>query len=186
MRRKSCSLPGQARDVVGVVAHSDWPPDARAVPNVGDANALDLERIVALKPDLVVAWPYTMPAQLAALQSRGTTIFVSDPKSIAGIARDVEALGTLAGTDPTARAAATKLRDALRGADHKICGRAGRFRVLRSVERSVADNRRTTLDFGGYRTVRRDQCVRCVDASCADGFIGSRGGSWARSYHCRK
>ena len=101
---------GAGAQVVGVVAHSDWPREARALPNVGDANALDLERIVALKPDLVVAWPYTMPGQLATLQARGTTIFVSDPKSIAGIARDVEALGVLAGTDSTARATAAMLR----------------------------------------------------------------------------
>ena len=101
---------GAGAQVVGVVAHSDWPREARALPKVGDANALDLERIVALKPDLVVAWPYTMPAQLAALQMRGTTVFVSDPKSVAGIARDVEALGALAGTDGTARANAATLR----------------------------------------------------------------------------
>jgi iron complex transport system substrate-binding protein len=101
---------GAGAKVVGVVAHSDWPPDARALPRVGDANALDLERIVALAPDLVVAWPYTMPAQLAALRARGATIFVSDPKTIAGIARDVEALGTLAGTDATAQPAAVGLR----------------------------------------------------------------------------
>lgn len=101
---------GAGARIVGVVAHSDWPRDARALPGVGDANALDLERIVALTPDLIVAWPYTMPAQLAALRARGATIFVSDPKSIAGIARDVEALGALAGTDATARSAAVALR----------------------------------------------------------------------------
>jgi iron complex transport system substrate-binding protein len=101
---------GAGARVVGVVAHSDWPRDARALPRVGDATALDLERIVALAPDVVVAWPYTMPAQLAALRARGATIFVSDPKTIAGIARDVEALGTLAGTEATARPAAAALR----------------------------------------------------------------------------
>jgi iron complex transport system substrate-binding protein len=101
---------GAGTRVVGVVAHSDWPPEARRLPGVGDANALDLERIVALMPDLVVAWPYTMPAQLAALRARGATIFVSDPKSIAGIARDVEALGSLGGTAATAQPAAAALR----------------------------------------------------------------------------
>ena len=101
---------GAGTRLVGVVAHSDWPREARALPGVGDANALDLERIVALAPDLVVAWPYTMPAQLAALRARGATIFVSDPKSIPGIAQDVEALGRLAGTDATARPAAAALR----------------------------------------------------------------------------
>jgi len=101
---------GAGARVVGVVAHSDWPREARALPNVGDATALDLERIVALQPDLVVAWPYTMPAQLAALRARGATIFVSDPKTIPGIARDIEALGALAGTEATAQATAGALR----------------------------------------------------------------------------
>jgi iron complex transport system substrate-binding protein len=112
---------GAGARVVGVVAHSDWPREARSLPRVGDANALDLERIVAFAPDLVVAWPYTMPAQLEALRARGATIFVSDPKTIAGIARDTEALGTLAGTDATAQpaAAALRARDAALAAKYK-------------------------------------------------------------------
>jgi iron complex transport system substrate-binding protein len=101
---------GAGSHVVGVVAPSDWPPAARSVPNVGDASALDVERIVALEPDLVVAWPYTMPAQLAALRARGVAIFVSDPKSIAGIADDVETLGLLAGSEAVAGPAASALR----------------------------------------------------------------------------
>jgi len=101
---------GAGTRVVGVVAHSDYPPEARALPRVGDANALDLERIYALAPDLVVAWPYTMPTQLATLRARGATTFVSDPKSIAAIAADIEALGTLAGTEAAARANAAALR----------------------------------------------------------------------------
>lgn len=101
---------GAGARVVGVVAYSDWPPEARRLPVVGDATTLDLERIVALAPDLVVAWPYTMPAQLAALRSRGAAVFVSDPKSIAGIAGDVEALGALADTGVAANATAASLR----------------------------------------------------------------------------
>ena len=101
---------GAGARVVGVVAHSDWPREARALPGIGDAHALDLERIVALAPDLVIAWPYTMPAQLATLRGRGVTIFVSDPTTIAGISRDVEALGTLAGTGAVAQSAAIALR----------------------------------------------------------------------------
>jgi iron complex transport system substrate-binding protein len=104
---------GAGGQVVGVVAHSDWPPEARGLPRVGDANALDLERIFALAPDLVVAWPYTMPAQLVTLRARGATTFVSDPKSIAAIARDIEALGTLAGTEAVARERAADLRQRL-------------------------------------------------------------------------
>ena len=101
---------GAGPHVVGAVAHSDWPREARSLPGVGDANALDLERIVALMPDLVVAWPYTMPAQLAALRARGAKIFVSDPRTIVGIAHDVDALGALAGSEVIAQPAAAALR----------------------------------------------------------------------------
>src|SRR5207237_5066100 len=55
---------GGGDSVVGVIDTSDWPPAARTRPRVGDARALDLERIVALNPDLIVTWPYTAPAQV--------------------------------------------------------------------------------------------------------------------------
>jgi len=101
---------GAGGAVVGVVAHSDWPAAARALPRVGDAAALDLERIVALAPDLIIAWPYTAPPQLAAMRAQNIPVFVSDPKSIAGIADDVEKLGALAGTLAVAQPAAAELR----------------------------------------------------------------------------
>ena len=48
---------GAGARVVGTLDTSDLPPAAKAIPRVGDARALDLERIVALAPDLVVTWP---------------------------------------------------------------------------------------------------------------------------------
>ena len=106
---------GAGSAVVGTVAHSDWPPPARALPRVGDASALDLERIAALRPDLVVAWPYTAPTQLASLRAQNVAVFVSDPKTIAGIADDVEKLGVLAGTRGIATVSAHVLRARLAG-----------------------------------------------------------------------
>jgi len=102
---------GAGSRVVGVAAFSDYPPEARALPQIGDVRALDLERIVQLAPDLVVAWPYTAAGQIDVLRQRGFVIFVSDPKSIAGIADDVEKLGVLAGTQGIAAPAAAALRE---------------------------------------------------------------------------
>ena len=48
---------GAGAQVVGVLRHSDFPPEARALPLVGDDAALDLERILALRPDLALGWP---------------------------------------------------------------------------------------------------------------------------------
>jgi iron complex transport system substrate-binding protein len=101
---------GAGAAVVGAVARSDWPAEARAIPRIGDANALDLERIVALAPDLVVAWPYTVPAHLAVLRKRNVQVFVSDPRTIAGIAGGIERLAMLAGTSAAARPAVEAFR----------------------------------------------------------------------------
>ncbi len=101
---------GAGARVVGVIRGSDHPPAAAALPVVGDAHALDLERIVALQPDLVVAWPWTIPAQVAKLRARGIAIYTSDPPTIDAIAGNVERLGTLAATGTAAAAAAAAIR----------------------------------------------------------------------------
>lgn len=101
---------GAGAHLVGVVAGSNFPPAARSLPVVGDANAIDLERIVALRPDLVVTWPYTTAAQLDALRARGIAVYTSNPATIDGIAADIDAIGTLAGTTSVAQMAAAGMR----------------------------------------------------------------------------
>lgn len=101
---------GAGEFVVGAVRGSNHPPKAREIPVVGDVHALDLERIVLLKPDLVVTWPYTTPVQVARLEERGIAVFTTDPATIDGIAIDLERLGTLAGSAAQAREAAARFR----------------------------------------------------------------------------
>jgi iron complex transport system substrate-binding protein len=67
-----------------------------------------------LKPDLVVTWPYTAPSQVDALRARGVPVFTTDPKTIDGIAGDLERLGTLAGTAARANTQAEAFRVRLR------------------------------------------------------------------------
>src|SRR5438105_11885673 len=85
--------------VVGVLEYSDYPSAAKQIPRVGDNRALDLERIVALKPDLVVAWPYGYGAgHLDALRKLGLKVALSDAHQFEDIAREIERYGELAGT----------------------------------------------------------------------------------------
>ena len=101
---------GAGDRVVGVLSPADWPPQASRLPSVGDARALDLERILALAPDLVVAWPYLPQAQLERLRELGFAIYVSNPHSPEAIAEDIERLGLLAGSREVASHAAAAFR----------------------------------------------------------------------------
>jgi iron complex transport system substrate-binding protein len=101
---------GAGREVVGVLAPADWPPEARSVPKVGDASAVSLEGIVALRPDLIVTWPYLAPLQVERLRAMNIAIYVSDPRAPAAIADDLERLGALTGHAEYASGVAAALR----------------------------------------------------------------------------
>jgi iron complex transport system substrate-binding protein len=95
---------GGAR-IVGAVTYSDYPKEAQAIPRVGDNKALDLERIVALHPDLIVVWRHGNAArQMERLTALGIPIYFSEPKHLDDIAASIDKLGALLGTQAQARA----------------------------------------------------------------------------------
>jgi iron complex transport system substrate-binding protein len=97
---------GAGSRVVGASAASDWPAAAKAVPRVGDARAVDLERVMALAPDLVVTWPYTAPREVELLRARGVAVFVLDARTIDALPSQVLRLGRLLGEAARAEALA--------------------------------------------------------------------------------
>ena len=123
---------GAGERVVGVVAGSNFPPEAARLPVIGDVFALDLERIVALKPDLIVTWPYTTTPQVAMLRDRGIAVFTTDPRTIDGIAADLERLGELAGTRSEAQRAVAAFRAAVADATRTVAQRR-RLRVFYQI-----------------------------------------------------
>ena len=102
---------GAGNAVVGVVSHSDYPPEAAQHPHVGDAQNLDVESIVTLQPDLVVAWKSGNPTpQIEQLIRFGIAVFYSEPRRLEDIATNLERLGHLTGSDVPAYAAADRFR----------------------------------------------------------------------------
>ncbi|CAJ0777980.1 Vitamin B12-binding protein [Ralstonia mannitolilytica] len=114
---------GGAR-IVGTVTYSDYPPAARDIPRVGDNRSLDLERIAALKPDLVVVWRHgNAQKQLDRLRALGIPLFFSEPHRMADIPRSIEALGTLLDTRASAHDAAQQFRQRVDGLRNRYSGR---------------------------------------------------------------
>jgi iron complex transport system substrate-binding protein len=102
---------GGGSKLVGTVSYSDYPPAAQKVPRVGDNKALDLERIVALKPDLIVVWRHgNAQAQLERLRELHIPLFFSEPHQLDDVAVTLTRLGSLLGTSGTADAAASAYR----------------------------------------------------------------------------
>lgn len=116
---------GAGGQVVGAVEYSDYPPAAAELPRVGSYAGVNLEALLALKPDLVVAWPEGNRARdLERIRAFGIPLFHSNPRSLAAVADSIEALGRLAGTSARASAAAERYRARL--AALQAQARAGR------------------------------------------------------------
>lgn len=97
--------------IVGTVSYSDYPPQARDLPRVGDNKALDLERIAALKPDLIVVWRHgNAQKQTDRLRALGLPLFFSEPRKLESIPENLEKLGKLMDTGPVATRAAADFR----------------------------------------------------------------------------
>lgn len=102
---------GAGAYVVGVTEYSDYPPEAKRIASVGSGVSLDLERIIQLKPDLIVGWNNgNAAAQLARLDALGIPVFRSEPHGFPAIATSLERLAHLAGTDAVGHTAAESFR----------------------------------------------------------------------------
>lgn len=102
---------GGGAKLVGAVSYSDYPPQAQSVPRVGDNRALDLERIAALKPDLIVVWRHgNAQQQLDRLRELHIPLFFSEPHHLDDVATSLTRLGVLLGTEKTAQDAANAYR----------------------------------------------------------------------------
>ena len=106
--------------LLATVQTSNWPPPARALPRIGDALRFDVERILALKPDLVLAWHHGNPErELAQLESAGLRLVRFEPRRLDDIPGTLERLGDLVGRAEAGRAQGETFRagiDALRAA----------------------------------------------------------------------
>jgi len=105
---------GAGRRVVGVSAFSDYPDAARDLPQVSGGMRLDMERILALKPDLAVGWQTgNTRADLEKLAALGIPVFFAEPKRLDVVPVTLLHLGHLAGSEREAEVAAAAYRNEL-------------------------------------------------------------------------
>lgn len=94
---------GAGERIVGTVRYSDYPEQAAAIPRVGDTYNLDIERIINLKPDIIILWRSgTRNSVIEAIEKTGFPVYYSEPRSLQSIAETIRNFGRLAGTQSVA------------------------------------------------------------------------------------
>ncbi len=115
---------GAGRQVVGVTEFSDFPLAARRLPRVGGSRGLDLERIVAARPDLVIAWQSgNSAAQVERIEKLGIPVFRSEPRTLGDVARTLERFGILTGHAEHATDAARRFNARIEALRQTYAGR---------------------------------------------------------------
>jgi len=107
---------GAGEKLSGVDDYSDYPKAAKSITRIGDANHLDIETILSLQPDLIVAWGSGQShdryiQQLIHLQQ---TVYISSPENLEAIPHTVENLGKLSGTYDYAKQQSQNFRNELK------------------------------------------------------------------------
>jgi len=94
---------GASSQLVGTIEYSGQPASEMKLPKIGSADAIDMERLIALRPDVVVVWPDgNNPAQIATIERLGISIYRQEAISLDRIADSLRRLGRLTGTSGVA------------------------------------------------------------------------------------
>lgn len=102
---------GAADRLVGLLDGDVRPPQLAALPSVGRYGQLDMERLLSLRPDLLLVWPGSIPAaQLARLQGLGIPVYVAEPHRLDDIPQQLEELGQRLGAEEQGKALAADFR----------------------------------------------------------------------------
>ncbi len=93
---------GLGDEVVAVTMYCDYPPEALDKEKVGDYYGPDIEKIIALQPDLVLATDFHRFDLIPALEQQGLAVFAVAPQTLDDVLESIERIGEI--TDKEAEA----------------------------------------------------------------------------------
>ena len=115
---------GAGDRLVGRTSYCDFPPEAKAVAEVGDTLQPSLERVIALQPQVVlISTASQLEVFTQQLQNQNIAVFVTDPRDLDGVFRTIDQIGRIVGHTQQAELLTQKLRDRTRAVEEAVKGK---------------------------------------------------------------
>ena len=125
---------GLGDKVVGVDDNSNYPADVSKKDKVGGYSSTNLEKIVSLSPDVVLAAGITSKDIITGLQSRKLTVLILNPQGLAGIVANLRLLGQIANVPDKAETAVKDFQAKLDEVANKVKGASAKPRVFYELD----------------------------------------------------
>jgi len=115
---------GAGDRLVGRTSYCDFPPEAKTVAEVGDTLHPSLERIIALKPQVVlVSTASQLEVFTQQLNGQNIAVFVTDPHDLKGVLRSIEQIGEIVGEKDKANQLVQKLLERTHTVEQAVSGK---------------------------------------------------------------
>ncbi len=89
---------GAGQQIIGTTTYADYPKSAKNIPRIGNHARIQIERVIALQPDIIIAWKSGSPSDdLARLSQLGFKVVYSQPNNFADIAHELRRFSALTG-----------------------------------------------------------------------------------------
>lgn len=125
---------GLGESVAGVDDYSNYPEAAKQKPQVGSFNQTNIEKIVSINPDLVLAAGLTSKQLLTTLEARGLTIVVLNPSNLVGVTANMKLLGQITNVAAKSDAAVGDFLKKLEDVAVKVKGATAKPRVFYELD----------------------------------------------------
>jgi len=110
---------GLGNKVVGVTEYCDYPPEAQEKPKVGGFSTPNIEEVVALSPDLIIATQRHEVTIIPALEGKGLTVFALDPKTLDEVLEAITLIGEITGKEGEASQLVTEMINRIKAVTDK-------------------------------------------------------------------
>jgi iron complex transport system substrate-binding protein len=105
--------------LVAVTDYCNYPPEAKEKPSIGGYSTPNIEEVVAIDPDIVLATEIHQTEIIPQLETRGLTVVAVNPKTIDGVIESMTLIGEVTGAEKEAASLVTDMQQRVKAVTDK-------------------------------------------------------------------